>query len=73
MDSVDDFGRVYALKVGAGDPEVGVSELALDDRERYALTCHFDSVSVPELMRRKPPTNASLFGESSQLSTSTGL
>jgi hypothetical protein len=46
VDGADDFAAVDALEVDAGDPEVGVPELALDHDERNALVRHFDCVSV---------------------------
>ena len=61
MDGADDLAAVDALEVDAGDAQVGVPELALDDDERYAFVRHFDRVGVPGLMRREPsPTPASV-------------
>ena len=42
MDGADDLAAVDALQVDAGDTEVGVSELALDDNERNALVRHLN-------------------------------
>jgi hypothetical protein len=41
-----DAGGVDALEVDAGGAEVGVSELALDDVERYAFARELDGVGV---------------------------
>ena len=38
--------------------EIGVTELALDDVERYAFARHFNGVRVAELMRRKAAPDA---------------
>jgi hypothetical protein len=54
VDGADDLAAVDALQVDAGDAEVGVPELTLDDDERNAFVCHFDRVGVPELVRREP-------------------
>jgi hypothetical protein len=40
------------------DAEVAVSELALDDDQRYALASHFDGVDVPEPMWREAPPHS---------------
>ena len=45
------------MEVGAGDAEVCVSELALDDRQRDAFACHLDGVRVAKLVRRESPAN----------------
>ncbi|MDQ6605351.1 MAG: hypothetical protein M3Z06_02235 [Actinomycetota bacterium] len=55
VDGLDDLAGVDALEVGAGNSEVGVPELPLDDGERNAFTGHLDRVGVPELVRREPP------------------
>ncbi len=46
MDGGDDFTAVDALEIDAGDAEVGVPELALDNDERDAFIGHFDRVCV---------------------------
>jgi hypothetical protein len=58
VDGADDLASVDALEVDAGDAQVGVPELALDDHERDALVGHLHRVSVPELMRREPSAGA---------------
>jgi hypothetical protein len=58
MDGADDLAAVDALQVDAGNPKVGVTKLTLDNHQRNALMRHLDRVSVPELMRREPPTHA---------------
>jgi hypothetical protein len=40
MDGVDDLAAVDPFEVDAGDPEVRVPELALDDDQRNALSGH---------------------------------
>ena len=65
MDGVDDFGRVDALWVGAGDAEVCVAELALDDGQRHTFASHLDRVSVAQLTGREPASDSRLDGESS--------
>jgi hypothetical protein len=58
VDGVDDLGCIDSLEIGAGDAEVSVPELALNDWERESLARHLDRVSVPQLMRREPPPDA---------------
>src|SRR3954447_18101143 len=41
---LDDLGVVDDLQVDRGDPEVVVTQLALDDDERHALVSHLDGV-----------------------------
>ena len=62
MDGADDLAAVDALEGDAGDPEVGVSELALDYDEWDTLVRHLDRVSVPQLMRGEPPPNTGMGG-----------
>lgn len=62
MDGADDLAALDALQVDAGDAEVGVSKLALDDDERDAFMRQFDRVSVSELVRREPTSHASFSG-----------
>jgi hypothetical protein len=50
------------LQVDAGDAEVGVSELPLDDDERDAFVRHLDSVGVPELVGRESAPDAGFSG-----------
>ena len=50
VDGVDDLGVVDAARVRGGDPEVGVTELPLDDDERDSFPTHLDGVGVAELM-----------------------
>jgi hypothetical protein len=47
-------------------------ELALDDVDRNALSGQLDSVSVAELMWRKPAPHARVGGQSAQLGTGCG-
>jgi hypothetical protein len=43
--------------------EVGVSELALDDVDRYALALELDRVRVPQLVGREPTPHTSRQGK----------
>jgi hypothetical protein len=72
VDGVDDLGVVDAAQVDGGDPEVGMPELTLDDHERHVLARHLDSVSMPELMGRKPPTHPGCDRGVAQLDTDPG-
>jgi hypothetical protein len=58
VDSVDDFAAVDSFEVDAGDSEVGVAELALDDDERGALSGHLNRVRVAELARGEAAADA---------------
>ena len=53
MNGADDLAAVNALEVDAGDAQVRVPELALDDDERDSFVRHLDGVGVPELVRRE--------------------
>jgi hypothetical protein len=64
---VDDLGVVDALQVDRGDPEVGVSELALEDDERDALAGHLDRVGVAKLMGREAAADAGQRGGATTL------
>src|SRR3954469_22481142 len=68
VDRVDDLGVVDALEVDRGDAEVGVTELALDDDQRNALTRHLDGVRVAELVWGEASPHAGLAGDAAQLS-----
>jgi hypothetical protein len=46
MDGVDDFGVDDALVVDAGDVEVAVAELALDDDQRHTFAAISTAVRV---------------------------
>jgi hypothetical protein len=46
VDGVDDLGVVDPAEVCRGDPEVGASELTLDDEQRDPFACHLDGVCV---------------------------
>ena len=52
------FGAVDALQVDRGDPEIGVTELALDHKQGHTFTSHLDGVCVPELVRREASADA---------------
>ncbi len=67
MDGADDLVAVDALEVDAGDAQVGMAELALDDDRRDAFVRHLDGVSVAELMRCEPSPDAGFGGGMMQL------
>jgi hypothetical protein len=46
VDDLNDLAAVYSLQVDRGDPEVRVSELALDHVQGNAFPRHLDCVSV---------------------------
>lgn len=50
MHGVDDFGVVYALQVDRSDPEIGVSQLALDYNQRNPLPRHLDRMGMSKLV-----------------------
>src|SRR5688500_6772112 len=52
VDGVNDLAAVDALQVDAGDAEVAVPELALDNDQRHALASALDRVGVAQLVRR---------------------
>lgn len=60
MDRVDDLGVVDPSQVRRGDPEVGMSKLSLDHRERHAFPVHLNGVCVAELMGSEPSRDARL-------------
>jgi len=51
VDRVNDLCVVDSQQIGRGDPQVGMSELSLDDEQRHAFSGHLDRVSVSELVR----------------------
>jgi hypothetical protein len=57
MNGADDLAAIDALQVDAGDPKVGVGELTLDHDQRDAFVRHLDCVSMPQLVRRDPPSS----------------
>src|SRR5450755_4434475 len=72
MDRLDDLAAVDSLEVDAGDPQIAMPELPLDDHQRDTLVGELDSVGMPQLMRRKAPTDARHFRRSTQLLTRRG-
>jgi hypothetical protein len=70
VDGVDDFRVIDSLKVDRGDPEVSMSELALDDDERDAFVGHLDRVGVPELVWREPAPYPGCSGGVAEVSAS---
>jgi hypothetical protein len=67
---VDDLGVIDSLEVDRGDPEVGVSQLPLDDHERDAFMSHLDRVRVPKLVWREPASYSCCGGGTGELSAS---
>jgi hypothetical protein len=53
VDGLDDLAAVDALQVDAGDAEVAVPELALDNDQRQAFARQFDGMGVAQLVRRE--------------------
>jgi hypothetical protein len=53
VDRVDDLGIVDALEVDRRDPEVAVTELALDEDQRNTLMRYLDRVRVLQLVWRE--------------------
>jgi hypothetical protein len=72
VDRLHDLSGVDSLEVDRGDPEVRVSELPLDDRQRDPFVGHLDRVSMPELVWREPPPYPGLRRESTELTTGGG-
>ena len=58
MDGADDLAAIDALQIDAGDAQVGMAELALDDDERDAFVRHLDRVRMAELVRRESSPDA---------------
>jgi hypothetical protein len=58
VDGVDDLAAVDPFEVNAGDAEVRVSKLALDDDEWHALAGHLNRVGVSKLVRCEATPNA---------------
>jgi hypothetical protein len=50
MDGVDDLAAVDPLKINAGDAEICVPQLALDDDQGDTLASHLHRVGVSELV-----------------------
>jgi hypothetical protein len=71
MHGGDDLLGIYPLQVDAGRAEVGVSQLALDDVQRHALTRELNGVRVTQLARGEPP-DAGADGEPAELGTDPG-
>lgn len=67
VDGADDLAAVDALEVDAGDAQIGVSELPLDDYERHALVGHLHGVSVAELVWRESSADTGCCGGVVQL------
>jgi hypothetical protein len=72
MDGADDLAAVDPLQVDAGDPKVGVPKLTLNHNQRNSLVRHLDRMSMPELVRREPPSHTRSGGGMVQLLTRRG-
>jgi hypothetical protein len=72
VDRVHDLSLVDSLEVDRRDPKVGMPELPLDNRQRDPFVRHLDRMSMPELVRRKPPPHPSLGREPAKLTTRGG-
>ena len=57
VDGIDDLAAIDALQVDRRDPQVSVTELALDDDQRDFFACHLHGVGMSQLMGRKPPAH----------------
>src|SRR3954464_4522387 len=55
-----------ALEIDRGDAEVGMAELALDDKQRHPFAGHLDGMGVAELMRREASPHTGLAGHAAQ-------
>ena len=60
MDRLDDLAAVDSLEVDAGDPQIAMPELPLDDHQRDALVGELDSVGMSELVVLPTSAQASL-------------
>jgi hypothetical protein len=72
VDGIDDLAAVDPFEVDAGDPEIGVAKLPLDDDQRDALAGDLDCVCMPELVRRKAPADPSGRREVAERGSSSG-
>ena len=63
---------VDASEVDRGNPEVAVTELALDHDQRDAFARHLDGVGVPELVRREAAPHSCRGGGAPQLGAGPG-
>jgi hypothetical protein len=78
MDGVDDLAGVDALQVNRGDPEVGMPELPLDNRQRDAFVRHLNSMRMPQLMlvptsAQAPLSRPGRYAEVSEKSAHVGM
>jgi hypothetical protein len=60
MDRVDDLGVVDPAQVRGGDLDIGMTELALYDKQRDPLAGHLDRVGMAELVVVPTSAQASL-------------
>src|SRR5438045_1449197 len=67
MERGDDLGAVDPLEVDAGYPQVAMPQLTVDRHQWHALACELDSMTMPQLMRRKSASDAGRFGGAAQL------
>jgi hypothetical protein len=66
VDGIDDLAAVDSLEVDAGDAEVGMTSMPLDDVEGNGFARHLDGVRVSELVRGEPTANPNRDGELAQ-------
>ena len=57
MHGLDDLGVVDALQVDRRDPDVAVTELALNHDQRHAFASELDGMGVPRVVRRNAAAN----------------
>jgi hypothetical protein len=62
VDRVDDLAAVDAFEIDAGDAEVRVPELALNDDKPNALAGHLDGACVTQPMRSEATADADVHG-----------
>jgi hypothetical protein len=67
MHGRDDLLGIDPLQLDAGRAEVGVSQLALDDVQRHALTLELERVRMAQLVRREPAPDPGADGEPAEL------
>jgi len=66
---LDDLRVIDPLEVDRCDPEIGVSQLPLDDDERDTFVRHLNRMGVAELVWCEPTSDPSCGGGAGELST----
>lgn len=72
MDGRDDLLDVNALEVDRGRPQVGVTELSLDDVQRHALAGELKRMRLTELVWREPAPHPRSGSEAAELDPNSG-